>query len=373
MAEEARDCFALLLDTGQRLMADLQTILTTSAARRHQDSLQTRPVGEDHHGSGTALKPCSLLSNASRSCRVRRSESQVDAREGIVDSKPPHTEPPVRPITTSELDRSGSIESSHRPYVPARDALRTAPRKRKAMSGSTTDPESNPVKYQSKRMTVVYYDGDLQKRFEDAVRTISISRNAMRKGKISAKIDSLSCTGSSSGEESQDEDVITTKLEGFPTTFRTTRILPKPDEFQAFDKADGFLDKAQTLCERAAFQVLRDGDCTSGIKAAMTHILDAVKVGEAELPLLTQRAERAAEKRRKAEVEAREAETVNEDRKRHEPGFNPPSTTNLEVDVLEVDDSEDIEPSLPLPHALPLAKFNTRATDRLARGVRTTA
>lgn len=238
----------------------------------------------------------------------------------------------------------------------------------------------------------------------------------MRKGKMSAKLDIMARSGSSGSEDSANE-----YLNGVRKTMNSshkiwqTSALPKIDGTPAFDKADGFLDKAQSLCERAAHQVLRDGDCALEINNAKEHLANARKVSEAELPALRKRAEKAAEKRRiseerrKREVEEKknnppvekvegngrlgsppmelevdelevdelevdelEADELevdeSEDEKVEANGRLGSPATELEVDELEVDESED-EPGAeqnvrPLVDTLRLSKFNVRTAAR---------
>ena len=122
---------------------------------------------------------------------------------------------------------------------------------------------------------------------------------------MSAKVDALTRSGSS-GSESGPEDGIIALTTTRKMAYRTTRVpktelFSKYDSAAAFDKADKFLEQAQTLCERAAHQVLRDGDCALEISNAKERFADAKNLSDVEMPELKRRAEKAAVRNRREE------------------------------------------------------------------------
>lgn len=223
---------------------------------------------------------------------------------------------------------------------------------------------------------MLVYDGETQQRFEAAVRTIAHCRNAMRKGKMSAKVDFLArCSSSSDDEDSADEDGppnLTTKL-GHPSSplhpLRSPRVLPRDEDTMAFDQADAYLDQAQALCERAAHQVLRDGDCTLELTQAKEKITRAQSVGQAALPVLQRRAVRAAKRQERYGAKeattppAKDAEVLKPDRR-----VGSPESVLLEVDSLEVDDAEANDDHPAIPDAMVLSgKYPPRQHPALLR------
>ncbi|KAI6899625.1 hypothetical protein KC334_g9075, partial [Hortaea werneckii] len=135
---------------------------------------------------------------------------------------------------------------------------------------------------------------------------------------------------------------------------------------------DGLVDKAQSLCEKAAHQILRDGDCKQELETAMQSFDEAKIQAESEIPALRQRVEKAAERERRSDERRRDQEEA-EERKR-ESGRElsgtekqltsfPPSDGKLEVD-LEADDSDgddgDFNAGFDLGH------FQMRSTRLLA-------
>ncbi|KAF2217153.1 hypothetical protein CERZMDRAFT_81111 [Cercospora zeae-maydis SCOH1-5] len=323
MADEALTCFTSLLDNVPGWIAELESILQSAKDTQQEILCATRTVTDANLPSRNDCKSPSLKSTKSRDRHGR-----------------------LRPILN---------------HLTASDALRLSQRKRKTASVASGDG-SGPCKFRVRAQVVVHYDGNTQRRFEQLVRQISSSRNAIRKGKMSAKVDALSRSGSSSsdsscltGGEDMDHSAILTDFKYQPTTRSRLPAFGRNDGTEAFDKVDGRLEKAQALCERAAHQILRDGDCTVELQQAREHFSEALTMATEELPALQKKAEKAAERRRRSEERHRldeEAEATlralkpdhalnnNNNNKLHDivADISVPSDGDLEVDVLEVDD-----------------------------------
>ena len=78
---------------------------------------------------------------------------------------------------------SGRLNS---PNFPSKATLPTVLRKRK--TDSIASGGSQAPKYRTRSMIIVYYDSTVQNAFEELVKLISASRNAMRKGKMAARM-----------------------------------------------------------------------------------------------------------------------------------------------------------------------------------------
>lgn len=279
-------CFATLLESIPGWIAELEEILRTGAERQKQILFDNQPVNDDHVIDNRPKKP----SKAS-SVRSRRSHN-------------------ARPDIPTATDIEPTLTRTQLPHMTPSDALRLAQRKRKTAS-ACSDDEQLPYKYRSRSMAVIYYDGETQKRFEEMVKKIGSSRNFLRKGKIQARSDILS------GRDPHTDDGNDSDGSSFmpKIAFRSARTRGQPvkennDGTEAFDRIDTFLDKAQSMCERAAHQVLRDGDCALEIKHATEHFNEARKLGSKELPIWEQRSEDAAERAKKKAKQERGRETV---------------------------------------------------------------
>jgi hypothetical protein len=280
MADDALSCFKSLLDTVPTWLEELQEILKGAAEKQEEILFANKPSDSGIH---TPSKTPSLQS--------RISATGSDHAQQIVV--------PIRPALQ---------------HLTNSDALRLSQRKRK--TASIMSGESGPSRFRTKYAAVVYYDGDTQNRFEKLVRAVGLSRNAIRKGKMSAKVDSLSLYPRSSFSSEDDDDSsgeeyhtpITTKM-GFRTTANRatgySAFVAHTADIEAFDRIDGRLEKGQALCERAAHQILRDGDCTQEVTQAREHFTEALRQAKDEIPVLEQKAQKAAERRQKIEEKRR--------------------------------------------------------------------
>lgn len=310
MADEALASFQLLLKSIPSWISDLENILNT--ATQHQTDLVAT---EQPARKSTASLTKSLES-------ARRQEDAVD--------------------DTSEP----TLLHQQRPHLTGSDFLRLSQRKRKTASVCSR-VESQPSKYRSRNMVVVYYDSNAQKAFETLVRAIGTSRNSIRKSKLGMSLDSLGRSGSSS---SSGEEETIKGLGNF--RYRTTNTLRRPvlpigkgDDIAVFDRLDGVLEKAQGFCEHAAHQILRDGDCGIEITKAKDHFTQAVEIVNAELPDLVKKAEKSLARR-----VAEDKKYALEDERRpsqysaaSNDSYSLPSDGMLEVDTDEVVDDSDSE------------------------------
>ncbi|KAF7192736.1 hypothetical protein HII31_05917, partial [Pseudocercospora fuligena] len=230
-------------------------------------------------------------------------KSAADTQEEILFTCQPAQEAvpiPKRDSKTSSLKSKRSSKAGHQddqlrpqlPHLTKSDALRLSQRKRKTASVCSG---SGPPRFRNKASAVVFYDGNTQKSFEKLVRAVGTS--------------------------------------------------------EAFDKVDGQLEKAQLLCERAAHQVLRDGDCTLEITNAKEHFSEALTLAQAEVPALREKAQKAAARQRRNDERRRLAEEAEKrefaadvwDDQVQNIAVNVafPSQGKLQVDELEVDDGSD--------------------------------
>lgn len=143
----------------------------------------------------------------------------------------------------------------------ARNAANNA-RKRK---GSNASVISGQPRYRTKSMVVVYYDSAIQESFETLFRSIAGARNNLRKGKraatFKARMASLVLDESSNpaaGEISMLN--AKTMLAGLGRRSLGPDFAAN-DKLPMLDEADRDLEITQSLCEVAAHQLLRDGDC----------------------------------------------------------------------------------------------------------------
>jgi hypothetical protein len=360
MPQDALNSFRSLLEKIPAWITGLEAILENATEHQKELLFANQPADSDR----TLVRKCSKSSSGR--------------------SKPSkHDEPPVETALFQTLGHEiiTPVPTMLRPQLPhmtESDALRLSQRKRKTFSACSGD-ESGPSKYRSHALVVVYYDGDVQKCFTEFVQAVASSRYDIRRSKLSAKVDNLSRSRSSSSGSGSSGSVgeETTKSIG-TFTYKTTRLrlqdlsaVSKPDGSKALDKVDGLLEQSQTLCEHAAHQVLRDGDCTQEVTQAKELLEQARKCAEREMPSLEKIA--AADEERRVRTEERQRVERSKqpppppaDSEKIELLIREPSNDPLEVDEIEVDDEDDDSDAeldmsaIKLP--LNLAKYSMRST-----------
>jgi hypothetical protein len=249
-------------------------------------------------------------------------------------------------------------------------------------------------------MIIVYYDSAVQQAFEELVKFVSGSRNAMRKGKMAARMaemrraaeQEVEADGESDGDDGfhklsnlLSRDKVSSPLKEIPSDeleggiplsesvlgmprFTSSRLLglsddlkpdtlrnalntnvlrrttnEKPDIFEQIDKA---LEWCQGHCEHAAHKFLREGECSAEIDNIKNKLSQVRESAEKEV------------QRRKEEDAARPPRQPEESKNRElkfqqmRKDVDRERAKDLEVDTLElgnmeVDDEgfEELDPS----------------------------
>jgi len=278
MAEEALRCFTSLVELVPGLITDLESVLETSKENQRSFIAEAKQADDalEHH------EPIKQVHSTASS---RRSEQSQPAN--------PVRSPPLNAVAHSTRDQEQPTSAD--------DAVRLAQRKRKTESNHSVE-RSGPAKYRSKDVAAVYYDGDVQNRLEAVVRSIGVCRNTMRKSRMSSKLRMVTRKGSLSGSDSSAGDKpLSAKAILASIGNRQIGGIARAKEAPAFGEADAYLDEAQSLCERAAHQVLRDGDCALEVNGAKEQLVGARQVSEAALPALRSEAEEEEAQRRASE------------------------------------------------------------------------
>ena len=212
----------------------------------------------------------------------------------------------------------------------ARQTLR-----RRQRSDSVVSAEGAAPKFRTRSMIIVYYDSYVQLFFEDLVKFVSASRNMMRKAKMAAKVAQIKRLAElempdESDEESEggspkrdgnapiapmeakdgDEEmpslryISTRRLQtpgmlmaqaalgrsmysrgarpGFGTRGLTNPALD-PLEPDVYDDLDKGLEYVQSMCEHAAHQFLRDGDCAEEVGNIERRLSDTKELADREM------------------------------------------------------------------------------------------
>jgi hypothetical protein len=325
---EAHKAFSFLVDSIPKWIEDLGGIGQKIAVKEDEVTKVAVPV-----------VPVAPLPKKSGSTETLRDEDKVGSRIELLSAPQPDTAAPVSPFREQE-----SL---------------LAKRKRKTAS-LISGNMSGPNKYRSRSLIIVYYDSDVQKQFETLVRNIGSGRNLLRKGKMAAKIESLSGLMDDREQNGEFDDPILSKI-GYrpslgPGQYRTAQARagfgytpPADGSLDQFDIADKALERAQGFCERGAHQFLRDGNCDVELNSCKECFEEVLKLSEPEV--LKYKA-KADEEKLRAEKEEQQRRQKEEDEKKGRLLRQQQITDNDAAPadgLLEVDDNseeEDMEVSL---------------------------
>lgn len=277
-------------------------------------------------------------------------------------------------VTSTELK-----QQTQRAMAVAQAHARAQVRKRHR-SQSIVSVEGNPAAYRSRSMIIVYYDSYVESFFEELVKFVSASRNLMRKAKMAAKVAQIKKLAELDNQDDDDDDDDDPDAPPRPlpslrylSSARSSALSPAfarrgakgmgGEASDFYDKLDKGLEYVQSMCERAAHQFLRDGDCNEEIgnisrrlgetKELADKEMERIKVEEPELASETPEAPKfrthrppavrrdlSSMKDPLAPVAARDARDV----RRAGAAAAVAKAMALEVGVLEPDD--DLQPKL---------------------------
>ena len=254
-----------------------------------------------------------------------------EKNEVTVDHKDKPAEITVTPIP---------MEEPHQPQANDVLAIKEARRKRKP--GSALSAVSGPLKYRTRSMVIVYYDSDIQDAFESLVRNIATARNNLRKGKTAAtfkaRMASLGMGGSpfSAGGE---RGMLDPKMMRISKRTITDPVADKATS--AFDTVDKDLEKAQSLCESAAHQFLRDGDCKEEIQVTRKSFQNCLEIAQKEVEKLREEKNQEAPEEDNTAAKSEEAVHVDLSKMIEPPTVKPAPFAG--IGTIEVDDNSDAE------------------------------
>lgn len=268
-------------------------------------------------------------------------EVKLDRQKtGSTESLRTKKEHPVR--TEDEASRAAEAPPTSDPSPSAmqntaNDVLAIKEARRKRKPGSALSAESGPQKYRSRSMVIVYYNSDIQDAFGLLVRNIAGARNNLRKGKTAAEfkkrmasLDMGTPLFSAGGDH-----VLEYKI-GRPLTKTSADTDNTCSIFDAIDKE---LENAQALCERAAHQMLREGDCKEELLGTKNDFHNSLKMAEKEV-------ERLRAEEQKEAVEEPPMEEPVPIRIDVEEKVTPPSVKPVEIagiEAIEVDEGSEAE------------------------------
>ncbi|EEH06682.1 conserved hypothetical protein [Histoplasma capsulatum G186AR] len=164
-----------------------------------------------------------------------------------------------------------------------------------------------------RQLVIVHYDSETQLSLEKLVRDIGGARNNIRKGRMSQMMKS------GFGLKFLDSARAKSSMGGLGAGARSpldppSKLNRSPSRETAFDLVDKQLELAQSLCETAAHQFLRCGDCAVELEKANERLSTVLDLAKVEVERLEKEAEREKEEEAaKAAAEALQAEDDDDD------------------------------------------------------------
>ncbi|KAK4916979.1 hypothetical protein LTR66_016976 [Elasticomyces elasticus] len=197
-------------------------------------------------------------------CSVRSTDDQRGALAPLDDVS---TSSPA--AQTSDLTEVSPFEAG------TRFLFAQARRKQRRAGASIRSNMSGPSKCRNTPKVVIHYDKHVQLELEKLVRGFGNGRNNLRKGK-NAYIASRGFKLPSLSRNRRLDDEGTTpalsKFSGNTVLVVTDAKITDMTGEAAFISVDKELEAAQQLCETAAHQVIRDGDCQLQLKDVLTKL-----------------------------------------------------------------------------------------------------
>lgn len=190
-----------------------------------------------------------------------------------------HTENELqRPVEDS--DSEAAVDDEPTRVHPSR-----IPRKR-CLATDDSSISADRTWINSRHNLIIHYDGHTQKALEEIVRNIGTARSNIRRGKMSQ----LPLAGLRSGGV-----LSRTMRAGNPSSALLSKAMEPDDPGDGpdkdtkeppFDSADKLLEVAHSLCETAAYQFLRVGDCCVELDSVHDNFSSLLRLATAEVERL---------------------------------------------------------------------------------------
>ncbi|KAF7903345.1 uncharacterized protein EAF01_006394 [Botrytis porri] len=300
---------------------------------------------------------------------------------------------------TPRASPNALTRQSSQPTPPTEPLPRAPAVLRKRKTESLASGNSHAPKYRTRSMIIVYYDSAVQTAFEELVKFVSGNRNAMRKGKMAAKMAEMRRAAEMEAEEESDDEseseaskvlgsaLLKPSLQSDATPNGTNGDTPSGTKLNfpssrkmgstrdrknigntmnvlrgyrragggsegagnspnIFDELDKGLEWCQGQCEHAAHQFLRDGECSTEIENIKRRLGEVREIAKRKIGKLREEEalqlelEREREKKNENEV-SKEESLVNTSKSN--PAITPVSNGPVELEVddaMEVDDDD---------------------------------
>ncbi|KAJ5900929.1 uncharacterized protein N7473_004999 [Penicillium subrubescens] len=230
----------------------------------------------------------------------------------------------VVPIAQREGPTSEALEANTTTTLEndASMPAQTAGRKRGTDEAPSIDSSERYAFVSTRHNVIIEYDGHTQKALEEIVRDLGIARNNIRRGKMgmmprgglrASLLHKTSAGGGQPGENGSPLSALSyvrsTRAGGGLVGVTGSSGIRKESPF---DFADKQLELAHGLCETAAYQVLRSGDCATELDGVEEKFKMLLEMANNEVKRLEEEKKQQEEEEAKAQSES-QSESVEED------------------------------------------------------------
>ena len=204
-----------------------------------------------------------------------------------------HTDDLV-PIAQQQTPPSEAVEANTTTSAPKDDKIPQQTSRKRRPDESASEEEGNECHafVSTRHNVIIDYDGHTQKALEQIVKDIGLARNHIRRGKMSLmprgnlRANLLNRTANITSQIAAGEQSPISSLSCVRSTRTASGVVgvtgtsPGVRKESPFDFADKQLELAHGLCETAAYQVLRSGDCGTeldGVEENFKMLLEMTK------------------------------------------------------------------------------------------------
>ncbi|KAK7958133.1 hypothetical protein PG996_010423 [Apiospora saccharicola] len=307
-------------------------------ARFSEDNLRSSTRSLKHRGSTESLKP--------GDDPAAYPSDPIPPPQDDITSTPARTNNDAQKTTQPPSSPGGESQTPSVRQRQRNDVVATAQRrvratlKKRQKTDSMVSTEGAVPKYRSRSMVLVYYDSYVQSFFEELVKFVSASRNMMRKAKMAAKVAQIKRLAELEMHEDEDQrqegafnpgdaliaadpflaskqpnkggpeeiqlhtvgthELGLTPRMGGSGYFYSSMANRRPgaasspysrsgmglfnqDGPDVYDDLDKGLEFVQSMCERAAHQFLRDGECGDEIEKVKQRLGETKEIADKEV------------------------------------------------------------------------------------------
>lgn len=267
---DALASFVYLTDHLPTWISQINTLATHVVTKREEFTAEYKRVLEHARPKRKKTPSITSLPTNNKQQSLRSQKNDTNARD------------------TLSIPRPTDIS----PLEPANKYLFANARRGKRRQGTSfRSCASGPQTFRNQHQVIIYYDSILQDSFEGLVKDIGTARNNLRKGKQAKALErGLRLPSFGSGNYSRTQRGLYLPALSKPRLSTDIAVEPKPllhdfppDDDASFTQSTKDLEAAQALCESAAHQFLRDGDCTVEINKIRAHLENALAVAKAQI------------------------------------------------------------------------------------------